>query len=179
MKRHHSHPSPHQKKSPAQIIFLSAFLALAMKTGMGMSQALSVTGVFFEDRGDTVEVRYHLSGDAEKKYVVTLFLSYDGGRTFTIQPRGIAGDVGRNMRPGANKKIIWRIGEDFPEGLRGERFVFAVEAELQKNPLRWPYYVAGAGIVGGLIVWGANREGPLEPVTGSVHVVIPVEVLKK
>lgn len=123
------------------------------------AQELRVTNVRFEDQGDTVVVMYDLDGRDDKRYEVSLSLSYDGGKTFTIQPEHVSGDVGRGVNPGMGKVVIWELEEDYPSGLIGDRFVFAVTAETQKSRFRHlPYYVLGTGLVGGIVYYAFRRE---------------------
>jgi len=143
------------------------------------SQELNVDNVAFEDMGETVEITYNLRGDSLKKYVISLWLSYNKGATFPFLLSGVSGEAGRNIRAGSGKTIIWDVKNDFPEGLRGENFVFAVEAELQKNPMRWPYYVATAGLVGGFIYMSMRKEEKPPPTVGSLSITIPVDVFKQ
>ena len=155
--------------------FLTGISALCLG-GRLCSQDLKVENVVFKDRGETVEITYDLEGDAEKNYEVTIRLSYNRGATFPFELRGVEGDAGRNVKPGDGKKVMWTVKENFPEGLRGENFVFAVTAQLQKNPVRWPYYVATVGVVGGLVYMGTRKHVRPPPTTGVFTISIPVEV---
>ena len=137
------------------------------------AQELEVRNVRFEDKGETVTVMYDLQGNPEKKYEVSVALSHDQGKSFSIYPRHLSGDVGRNVRPGKNKEIVWKLEDDYPFGLVGDAFVFAVTAETQKSRMsRLPYYVLGAGLVGG-IVYYTTRKSPRENTTMTIR--IPTE----
>ena len=139
-------------------------------------QDLKVENVEFEDMGETVVVKYDLEGKVDKKYKVALSLSDDFGESFNIQPRNMKGDVGKNIRPGPGKEITWYIKKDFPNGMRGEGFVFAVDAELLRGRSKLPYYIAGAvGVVGGVIYFVTRGGGTKEakPTTGSIIITVP------
>ena len=149
------------------LFFYSSFL---------QAQELAVKNVRFEDQGETLVVRYDLDGLVGKNYEVTLLLSDDGGDTFSIRPMTIYGDVGKNVKPGTDKSITWHLKQDYPQGLSGERFAFAVDAELQKGGGKWSYYVLGSGVVGGVVYFltkGKEETTPTGSTTGSIVVDVP------
>ena len=84
-----------------------------------------VENVRVEQVGDDVHIYYDLRGDADK-YKVTVRGSSDGGRTYTLPMKTVSGDVGKEVRPGSGKKIIWKALKDAGE-LEGDEFVFEVE----------------------------------------------------
>lgn len=104
------------------------------------AQVLRVRNVRFTEQEDVVIVKYDLDGEVGQKYKVSLLLSSDAGKSFKIRPQEVRGDVGRGVKPGTGKTIVWHVREDFPYGLIGDGFVFAVDAELQKD-IRLPYYL--------------------------------------
>jgi hypothetical protein len=150
--------------------FLGFTLTMA---AAAFGQNLKVENVRFDDQGETIVIRYDLSGPAKRKYVVSLSLSYDYGKSFSYIPQKIAGDIGRSIRPGKGKEIIWRVNQDFPDGLIGDGFVFCVEAEVQKWN-KTPLYAIGAGILGGALLFTVKKViSEPEPTTGSVTVIVP------
>lgn len=116
------------------------------------AQETKVENVRFQDLGETVLIQYDLEGRTDKRYKVSIALSDDNGITFKIKPRSLSGDVGKNIQAGPGKKINWYYKENFPEGLSGSGFVFAVDAELQKGGSKLVWYTGG-GVVVGVIVW--------------------------
>ena len=135
------------------------------------AQDIDVTGVRFEERGDTVIVRYELHGTPGKKYRVNLLLSDNGGDSFTIHPSTLWGDVGRHVTQGTDKVIYWNVKRDIPQGLHGDDFVFAVDAAIQKNH-GLPYYIGGAVLVGSVVAI-VSTSGGKEPTTGSIVISVP------
>jgi formylglycine-generating enzyme required for sulfatase activity len=85
-----------------------------------------VENVRVEQVGEQVQIYFDLSGDADR-YVVKVKGSADGGRTYTLPMKSVSGDIGKEVRPGRGRKIIWRTLKDVGE-LEGETFVFEVEA---------------------------------------------------
>ena len=85
-----------------------------------------VENVRVEQVDNDVHIYYDLSGDSEK-YNVTVRGSSDGGITYKLPMKTVSGDVGKKVRPGSNKKIIWKALKDAGQ-LEGDEFVFEVEA---------------------------------------------------
>ena len=152
------------------ILFYSGILA---------AQDLIVKNVKFEQRGESIIVQYDLIGDRNKKYKISLSLSDDYGKTYRILPKTVLGDIGNNVRSGRNKQITWYLKRDIPEGLQGEDFVFAVDAELQKGGSKLPYILLGAGVVGGIVYFVTKSNGKdqtTEPTTGSISIAITGDI---
>jgi len=83
-----------------------------------------VDNVRVEQVGEDVYIYYDLLGD-EDEYQVKVRGSSDGGRTYTLPMKSVSGDVGRSVRPGRGKRIIWKALNDAGE-LEGDAFVFEV-----------------------------------------------------
>ncbi len=108
------------------IVFI-LFFALLFHFFPAVSSAWEeVENVRVEQVGDDVHIYYDLRGDADK-YKVTVRGSSDGGRNYRLPMKTVSGDVGKDVRPGSNKKIIWKALKDAGE-LEGDEFVFEVEA---------------------------------------------------
>jgi len=137
------------------------------------SQQLEVKNVSFESNGKIVQIKYDLLGNYDKKHKVSLYLSNDNGKTFSILPKFIQGDIGKNIKPGKNKQITWHMYKDFPSGLTGDEYVFAVDAELQKGR-KWPFYVIGTGAAAGAAAYYLLQQKKEQtPTTGSIVIDIP------
>lgn len=73
-----------------------------------------VSNVQFSATAGVVTVSYDVA-DAENQNVeVSLRASNDGGKTFSIIPRVVTGDVGAGISPGAGKQITWTAGAEQP-----------------------------------------------------------------
>ena len=150
------------------------FIAFLLYTALLSAQELKVKNVRFEDKGETVEIKYDLEGEADTKYLVSVMLSYDDGKTLPVNTRYLKGDIGKNIRPGTEKEIIWELKKDYPFGLMGDGFVFGVTAESQKWSIKkMSLYIAGTGIVGG-IVYFATRTSKQKEVN-AITISIPAE----
>lgn len=148
---------------------LFCILMLLFSSQLSHAQGTQVENVRFQDLGETVLIQYDLDGRADKKYKITLSLSDDSGISFTIKPRSLSGDAGKNIKPGPGKKINWYYKEDFPNGLTGSGFVFAVDAELQKGGKTWVYVLA-TGAAGGAVYLITGKK---KPDKGSIVVDVP------
>jgi hypothetical protein len=152
------------------LFLLFSISILIFSTRLLHAQGTRVENVRFQDLGESVLIQYDLDGRNDKKYEISLSLSGDNGVTFKIKPRSLTGDVGKNIFPGTGKKINWYYKEDFPGGLSGGGFVFAVDAELQKDKSKAPY-VIGAAVVGGAAYFiTAKKKGSDK---GSIVVDVP------
>jgi hypothetical protein len=66
-------------------------------------------------RGGTVVVTYDL--EAASPVPVRLTVSDDDGRTYTLNVGHVTGDVGERVAPGENRRIVWSVKKDYPQGL--------------------------------------------------------------
>ena len=123
--------------------YLAAFgLLLASETN-AVEEA--VKDVRFRVYGDKVHIHYTLEG--EGKYKVSLRLSDDGGLTFSDVPKSLSGAVGRGVKSGRNKEVIWDALRDVPS-LEGSRFVF--EVLVSRGPKKDQWLAWGVGFAIGL-----------------------------
>ena len=137
-----------------------------------------VRNVRFEQQDTEIVVYYDLESNSSKKHEVTLILSDNSGLTFNITPRETEGDIGKNVLPGRRKKIIWHFMKDYPQGLKGDNFVFCVQAELEKGGSKLHWYLIGAGVIGGVVYFVTQSKdgGSDDPTTGSVTITIPGDI---
>lgn len=142
------------------------------------AQDVKVRNVTFKQEGELIIIRYDLDGKLNKKYRVNLSLSDDYGVTFKIKPKAIRGDLGKNITPGKGKEIIWDMTKDYPDGLEGKGFVFAVDAELQKGSSKFLYYLLGSGAISGIVYFVTQRasSGNGTQTKGSISITIPGDI---
>jgi len=92
-----------------------------------------------------ISVTYDLLGSTDQLYKVSLILKRAGSKDLVYYPKSVSGDVGEGRFGGKDKKIIWKMKDDFPGGLSGSDFYFVVKAEsIESGPniLLW----AGVGV---------------------------------
>ena len=101
------------------LIVLAASLATA-----SFASAQSITNVDANQEGKAIAVTY----DLNEKANISLFVTQNGGVTKTAIPlKYTSGDVGKNVSPGTEKKILWRVLDQYPgQDFRGENLSFIV-----------------------------------------------------
>lgn len=115
-----------------------------------LSQEVAVTGVSFSLRDSNVVVRYNLRGPRDKSYDVVVSLRRKGDPGFRFTPIDISGDAGKGKFEGTDRRIVWHIYKDIPDGLSGDDYYFEITATLlHGGGVSWLYYVGGAALVGG------------------------------
>ena len=97
-------------------------LALLLAVAMLPVTAQTVSHVTAEQVGKTIHVSYDLDRAAD----ITLFLSTDGGSTYTQLYR-VSGDVGKTVGPG-HKTVVWDVQAEMGE-LRSDNVVFKVKVD--------------------------------------------------
>lgn len=137
------------------------------------AQDLMVSNVTFQQDNELIKIRYDLNGKSGKKYPINLILSSASNKTFSHIPRAVTGDVGK-VAPGTGKEIVWALTKDFPDGLKGDAFVFTVTAHYKKSNL--PNYLLGGGaaLLGG-VAYIVTQNGKAET-TGSISITIPGDI---
>ena len=120
-----------------------------------------VRNVRFQVRGQKIHVSYDLAGKGV--YTVNLRL-LDGGRTLVARPRSVSGDVGKEVRSGKEKKIVWDALKDVAR-LGGDDFVFEVRAVRPGGTSKW-VWIGGAGIAAGgaagaVLLQGEEKKGTI------------------
>lgn len=78
--------------------------------------------VVFQEKSDII-VEYTL--DSPSPQEIKLYISMDGGGSFSNPLKSVEGDVGKGIYQG-KKRIRWRVLDEFPE-LVGDNIVFMVE----------------------------------------------------
>jgi formylglycine-generating enzyme required for sulfatase activity len=93
------------------VLLLSATLVHAQSTELLVYQVqaaqLPLTGL--------VDVWYKLQTVDGEPVTVSLFLSMDGGASYSHLCTTVTGDVGDDVLPGSGKHIVWDAGTDFPD----------------------------------------------------------------
>ena len=128
------------------------------------AQEVKVENVRFNIESGKIAVYYDIKGEAGEMYDVTLYLLNDDDPGFRYEPELVSGDIGEVEYIGIDKKIIWDVQKEFPEGLEGESFYFEVIAKEAGGGIAW-YYFVGAAVVGGTAA--LLLSGSSEPSNGT------------
>jgi hypothetical protein len=116
----------------------------------GLGNVDPVRNVSVTVEGDMIEIRYDLvPEDAEGKYTVSIEVSDDGGLTYAAVPRMITGDLGRDIVPGIQKRIVWFVERNFPGGIDIDRYDIRITAKRQGINRNILYAILGAVVAGG------------------------------
>lgn len=117
-------------------ILLIAFLLIgttiwqkvqAQKTGKA-----EILKVSLDDQQEKIRIDYSLKASRKAQFLVQLFYSKDGGKTFEGPMKSVLGDAGENITPGKEKKIYWDFLVDDPN-FEGKNVSFKIKAFLM-NP---------------------------------------------
>ena len=89
--------------------------------------AQSITNVDANQEGKSIAVTFDLNEMAD----ISLYVTQDGGRTKTLIPQAyLAGDAGKKVTPGSEKKILWRVLDQYPnQNFQGENMSFIVKGK--------------------------------------------------
>ncbi|MFC1539423.1 DUF5916 domain-containing protein [Candidatus Latescibacterota bacterium] len=96
-----------------QSIYIKSLLFLVFMLLINVTSAFSgeITNIrHYRISDNEVIIYYDLISDSPSP--VSLRVSLDGGETFSLIPAALSGDVGNNVLPGNQKRIVWKITQD-------------------------------------------------------------------
>ena len=147
--------------------FYRMLLIFAMGLSLGLLSEVwavekGVRNVGFQVQGQKIHVSYDLAGKGV--YTVHLRLLENGGRALTAWPRSVSGDVGKEVRSGTGKRIVWDALKDVAS-LEGNDYVFEVRAVRPGGTSKW-VWIGGAGIAAGgaagaVLLQGGEKKGTI------------------
>lgn len=127
---------------------------------------VQITAVAQEDDGPVSNVRpekqgrvnvfleYDLAGSPSDVYTVTLTVRLHSDTSYSYTPLNVIGDIGANIRPGKNKRISWRISDEYISAYDDEKdmdfVITAIPAESEGGGSG--LYIAGGAVVAGLTI---------------------------
>lgn len=117
-------------RSGKKILKVVVLLAMVAVARVGLAQtagpAVNISAVV---RGGVVVISYDLvSNNPAAEYSIALEASSDGGKTYTVHPKAVKGDVGPSVRAGIGKQITWQAAQDV-ENLEVDRYRYRVVAQ--------------------------------------------------
>jgi hypothetical protein len=101
----------------------------------------SIQNVRFNQEGEKIVIHYDLAGKSGSRdlFTVSIYYTLDNGISYTPL-RSVFGDVGSNVSPGSNKKVMWNVLNDVNE-LTGEvKFKVVANPEMKASTF-WDYDV--------------------------------------
>ena len=126
------------------------WFVLAMVTVMpslALGSDLLVSNVRVEQQLYTVHVTYDLATPGDVPVSIRLFLSTDGGATFTHWCEDVSGDVGYAVQPGQDRHITWSTIDDFP-GMVIDQAALRVMADDTPYAADFVYIPPGSFLMG-------------------------------
>ena len=112
------------------IILLGLIAYSTVYSAVPENHAPVVKNVYAQQRPGTrlVDITYDVEDADGDSLEIIIEASDDNGKTYTIIPKSLTGDVGENITPGRGKKIVWDVGKDLPN-TKGENFKVRVIAD--------------------------------------------------
>lgn len=93
------------------------------------AQIISNSG--FQQKGNSIVVNYTIKGlSIDQVCFIELYVSVDGGKTFSNPLKAVSGDVGEITENGS-KSITWKVFEEY-DSFEGD-IVFDVRAKIEKK----------------------------------------------
>jgi hypothetical protein len=117
--------------------YLTLFAAIALLSAAASAkEPLRVENVRFEEyQPGWVSVYYDLQGDPGT-YTVDLAFRPAKGEGRVVTPVSVQQDVGKGVSPGSNKRILWRLEKDYPQGFPSDQYIALVTARQPGK--MWP-----------------------------------------
>lgn len=118
-------------------------------------------------------IEYDLVGLPDDQYAISLTVQSKSDTTYLYTPLNVIGDIGPNIRPGNNKRISWRISDEYPAILSSADVRFVIKAIPPKSSggSTELFIAGGAAVVGvalAIVLLSSNKAGP-----GQVSNVFP------
>lgn len=121
----------------------------------------TITNIRATQDDKDIIVTYDLRADNnELKFTTQLYLSTNGGTTYSGPLRQVSGDVGPGITPGRNKRIRWQVLKE-RERLQGDNIQFKVTATYTDRLSFEPEMVF---VEGGTFRMGSKKEDNERPI---------------
>ena len=157
---------------------LICLAAMAFSEAVWANKAPEMSNVQAEQRSGTslVDITYDVNDPDGDLMMISVQVSNDAGRTYTIFPETLSGDMGEGIASGAGKQIVWDAGKDIP-GMWSPLFKIRVTADDGTGPAPPSGMVlvpAGEFIMGSDV--GESREKPEHTIFVDVFYIDQYEV---
>ena len=96
-----------------------------------------------------VVVRYDLLGPAGRGFRVGIVLLSKADPAYSYHPVNVTGDVGSVQDTGRDKRIVWEVAREFPQGLDTAKYFFRIDAEAAKGRISTWVLIGGAAVIAG------------------------------
>ncbi len=150
-------------------LFITVLLFLPL-----FSFSQKITNVHFEQAGKQIIIYYNLKGKGN--FTVTAYCSTDNGNSWGNALQQVSGDVGENITPGYNKKIVWDVLKE-QDKLVGN-VIFKINALADIN-IEMAFVKGGTFKMGSPDGVGGDDEHPQHTVTVNDFYIGKYEVTNK
>jgi hypothetical protein len=94
-----------------------------------------IENITWTQQDEQIIIKYDVTGAKYfEKFDITLFVSTDGGLTYSGPLKEVTGDIGANIGEGKNKSITWNVLDEYP-GFGGN-IVFDVRAVVSPQKVK-------------------------------------------
>ena len=94
-------------------------------------EAQVISNSDFQQKGNSIVVNYTIKGLAiDQICFIELYVSLDGGKTFSNPLKAVSGDIGE-IKENGNKSIVWKVFEEY-DSFEGD-IVFDVRARVERK----------------------------------------------
>lgn len=164
------------RKFPVCTLLVSFLLYSGNVTAFAQdaNEEFFVTNVRVERHGRmNISIEYDLVGSPDEQYAISLTIRSKSDTIYSYTPLNVIGDIGPNIRTGKNKRIRWRISDEYPAILSSAdvRFVIEVVPPKTSGGNTELFVAGGAAIVGvalAIMFLSSNKADP-----GQVSNVFP------
>lgn len=74
-------------------------------------------------------IKYNLAGKPDSIYDINLYVFRKSSPDNLFPLKGLKGDIGKGVKAGFNKRIIWQVEKDFPTNINSGDFIFYLELD--------------------------------------------------
>lgn len=75
------------------------------------------------------KIKFNLAGKPDSKYDINLYVFRKSNPEDLFPLKGLKGDIGKGVKVGFNKLIIWQVEKDFPTNINSGDFIFYMELD--------------------------------------------------
>jgi len=128
-------------------VFITIMTLICLFVNELLSQVENIRSVQYKN--SYAVIYYDLIDNSNQKYDVKLYLSNRKvSKKILLEGAAVSGEIGKNITPGREKKIIWNLPQQFASDLKKKGFDFIVEATQHKSHKKWRWYVLGVTALG-------------------------------
>lgn len=102
-----------------------------------------------EQSGQDLVIYYNLDGEPDDDYEIKLLL-VNKNSGILYEPKSFTGNIGKGKFAGKDRKITWKVENDFPWKFIGEDYELKLQGEKLGGGIAWYIYALGGAVAGGI-----------------------------